>query len=383
MNILYTINSGTPGGAEQHILDLVRGMVSLKNKVYVWCLPGEIAHWYSEAGAEVITDNRIRLDIDPSYISKLVKFLAKKKIAVIHGHELKAAANSLLAGFLAKTPVRISHVHTPISEWTITSTIKKVFLPLTVIGYSTEVNLIGTKEIALTQSRRKTKLHEGILSSKIEVIPNGLDLQRFDSFFESKGYLREKTRSLYKIPPEAYVFGYLSRLTDEKGHITLIKAFAEFMKGIGNEKVAYLMLAGGGYLEGRLKSEAESLGIGDRVVVTGVFEDDMKLGIYSCFDSFIHPSVAEGFGLVLIEAMYLGLPVVASNIDVFKEVGDDVIAFFEVGDHQDLASKMLALYNREIVFVGSSKKRVENMYSYDEFVKNYENLYSKLLGRSN
>ena len=113
MKILYTLNSGTPGGMERHVRDLVAGMTSLGHEVYVWCNDGSIVSWYRQAGANVFIKKvhvAFGIDIDPIYIFKLVKFLKKYDIDVLHSHELRAVGNSLIAGFIsntcAKFPIR-------------------------------------------------------------------------------------------------------------------------------------------------------------------------------------------------------------------------------------------------------------------------------------
>ena len=179
MNILYTLNSGRPGGMEQHVLDLVVGMVTKGHRVFVWCPDGKIVDWYTKAGAHV-TPKTIGFELDPKYIFELIKFLRTNKIDVIHSHELKASANALLAGFLARTKVRISHIHTPMTEWKHPNSIKKLFSYLEMFGYACETAMFSSKELALTETRKKEKIRSLILASKIEIIPNGFDLSRFD-----------------------------------------------------------------------------------------------------------------------------------------------------------------------------------------------------------
>jgi hypothetical protein len=58
MKILYTLNSGNPGGMEQHVLDLVKGMVKNGQEVHVWCKEGEISKWFASAGAHVTIPQR-------------------------------------------------------------------------------------------------------------------------------------------------------------------------------------------------------------------------------------------------------------------------------------------------------------------------------------
>src|SRR3989304_4817190 len=81
-------------------------------------------------------------------------FLKETQIEVIHAHELKAAANALVAARNAHTPVKITHVHSPISEWKINPTKRKV----DTLFYSFIVNRFSDAEIALTESKKKTKI---------------------------------------------------------------------------------------------------------------------------------------------------------------------------------------------------------------------------------
>ncbi len=116
MKILYIHNSARLGGMEQHVLDLVNGMVGAGHKVFVWCPEGKPAENYRKAGAEVYARG-IHSDLDFKYIHELEMFLKNMEVDVVHAHELKAAVNALLAVRKAKTSVIVTHTHTPISEW--------------------------------------------------------------------------------------------------------------------------------------------------------------------------------------------------------------------------------------------------------------------------
>lgn len=381
MNILYILNSADPGGMEKHVLDLVSGMVSQGNSVFVWCPRGSMAACYQDAGAQV-TDVTIKLDIDPIYIYGLTKFLKRTKIDVLHAHELKAVTNALLAGFLAKTPVRISHTHTPISEWRIGDVKKK----LTVLGYSCLVNLFATREVALTESRKNAKLLEGIRELKLVVIPNGVDILDFDLSQSDKYAIRQEILTEYEIPQDAFVFGNISRMTLEKGHSILVEAFSLFVSRLNSRgqigASPYLLLAGGGVLEEEIKSQIAMLDLNSLVKVTGVFELGLLEKFYASFDAFVFPSLAEGFGFVLVEAMASGLSVVCSDLPVLQEVGGATVMYFETGNASDLAEKLYDLYTRYDQFERlrvTAKERVRELYSLEKFVGNYVDLYKTLL----
>lgn len=367
MNILYAINSSQPGGAEQHVLDLVEGMVANGHQVFVWCPQGVMAERYQIAGAEVV---RIKIgpDIDFAYITALTKFLREKKIQVLHAHELKAVGNVLIAGFLAGVKVRISHTHTPISEWRIPTW--KKFINIRFF-YSPIVNLLATREIALTESRMEVKAREGIRRKKLEIIPNGVDLTRFTPMKKEKD------------TEAPYVFGYLGRLTVEKGVDVLLEAFAKLLKRAKIDPSAVkLVIAGGGELESALKDRASELGIQESVGFLGIFAEEDKVSIYNSFDALVFPSLAEGFGIVPIEAMSMELPVVASDLDVLQEVCGSSAIYFEAGNSDDLDEKMFNIYlkrDRISILGQEARKRVLDLFSMEKFVEAYENLYTRIL----
>jgi glycosyltransferase involved in cell wall biosynthesis len=376
MKILYVLNSKNPGGMEQHVLDLVSQMTTRGHEIYVWCGGGVIYDWYKRAGAKV-TERELKNDIDLTYIKDLKKFLKENRIEVIHAHELKAVVNALTAGFLAGVKVRVAHQHTPFIDWQVPK-LKRLIYDL---FYSMLINFLGSKEVALTESIKKAKIRAGILDRKLVVIPNGIDTYRFFVSENERAMYRREVCRKYHVDPSAKIIGNLSRTTEEKGHSLLIKAFAKLIEDKKIDRGAYtLLICGGGELESSLWELAESLGVKDRVVITGRFDEDMKLKFYSAFDFFIFPTLAEGFGIVLIEALVMGLPVLCSDLEVLKEVGENYPMYFKTGNFANLAQKMLD-------FVSSSREvgaemqinHVKNKYSMEKFGETYDRLYRSLI----
>lgn len=380
MKILYVLNSSNFGGMEWHVNDLIVGMRKKGHQVFVWCPSGQMMDIYKESGA-VCTDASIKFDIDPVYILKLIKFIKSNSIDVIHSHELKAVTNSLLAGFFAGVKVRISHTHTPISEWKINPVVKY----FTLLGYSFLVNTFSTTEISLTESKKKVKIKEGIKEKKLTVIPNGTDSSKFYLSADQRMKYAKEIKSKHNIPESSYVFGNMSRTTREKGQDVLIRAFAKFLHSHNSEKEKfYLLIVGGGELEASLKDLSKELKIDPNVVITGRFREEDKVKYLAAFDIFVFPSLAEGFGIVLMESLVIGIPTLCSDLEVLKEVGGKYITTFKVGDVNDLSEKMENEYKKvceegKFILEGA-KEFIENKYSIDLFEKNYENLYMKLLG---
>ncbi len=381
MKILYTHNSSKQGGMEQHVLDLVKGMIGVGNEVFVWCPVGKPADIYEGAGAKVFRKS-IESDFDRSYIDDLTVFLKETQIEIIHAHELKAAANALVAARNAHTSVRITHVHTPISEWKISPTKRKV----DTLFYSFIVNHFSDAEIALTESKKKIKIREGINKDKIVVIPNGLDITKLTVSQITKTDYEEETRKKYGINKNAFVFGNVGRISREKGHDVLLTAYKKFLStDMYHSKDFVLFIAGGGELENEIRQLAVTKGVDDKVIFTGEFPAEDLVKIYSAFDFFVFPTLAEGFGLVLIEAMYMGLPVICSDLEVLKEVAGDTVTYFNTGDPSDLSEKMIEAYekyvNNEEEPRMRGKQRVTELFTIDAFTNSYVSLYERLLNK--
>ncbi len=382
MKILYTLNSGQPGGMEYHTLDLAKGMVSRGHDVYVWCMSGPLADWFEQAGAKVTRIEvavKFGIDIDPLYIIKLVKFLKKNQIEIIHSHELRAVANSLIAGFIVGTRIRISHIHTPLSMWPVSNLKKKIYT----FCYSFAVRFLATKEVALTESIKHTKVCEGIPAQKLVVVPNGFQSTKFDPTKYDKNLHRSEMSQKYRFPTDAFVFGNLSRLSQNKGTDLLINAFDLLLKQHPDlSDRVYLLLAGKGELQEEVLAQIHRLKLENNVCVTGTFPDEDHVKLYNSLDVYVFPTLSEGFGLVLIEALAMKIPVVCSDLPVLKEVGRDfVFEYFQTGSVEAIHNSMLNIYNdyqKAFQKVQTGRDFVLAEYSMEKFITNYENLYKTL-----
>ena len=173
-------------------------------------------------------------------------------------------------------------------------------------------------------------------------------------------------------------------MSAEKGLPVLIDGFAKFLEYSGIEKdLTYLIIEGKGELHEKLKTQIEEKGLTANVVIPGVrYSDEDKIKLLSTFDVFVFPSLAEGFGIVPIEAMAMGVPVICSDLEVLQEVGGSVVMIFETGNAENLAEKVFNLYSKRDRLDNikeEGRKRVEQLYMMETFVNNYENLYFELL----
>ena len=206
--------------------------------------------------------------------------------------------------------------------------------------------------------------------NKLIVIPNGIDAALFTP-----------SNSGAPTPHNPFTVGYLARMTVEKGHDVLLQGFEKFLhqyfRGQPLETWPILMLGGTGQLEEDLKNLAKNLGILQFVHFVGFVPEERKLEFYRGLDIFVFPTLAEGFGLVLIEAMACGLPCLTSDLPVLREVGGDAIATFEAGQASDFAEKLYNLYLRQDIRETLGKKgqkRVKENFTLERFWEKYNNL---------
>jgi glycosyltransferase involved in cell wall biosynthesis len=135
----------------------------------------------------------------------------------------------------------------------------------------------------------------------------------------------------------------VGELSARKGHAALLEAFASACLG-----PLRLVLAGPDAGQGqRLRELAVSLGIADRCVIPGRVSDAVLAGLYEDATALCFPSLAEGFGLPVLEAMAAGLPVVASDLEVIREVAGDAAVFVPAGDVPMLRGALEQVVNDE------------------------------------
>jgi len=373
MKIVYVLNSGDPGGVEQHVLDLVRGMIRGGHRVFVVCPPGKMATFYADSGAGVKFD-RPAVDLDPFYILRLWKFLRETKPDIFHVHQLKTVVNGLIAAKLAGVHVKIVHIHTPLSSWQVPVWKKRlnIFVNRLVTNWAADV------VIALTEVTREERIRsEGIAPKKIIVIPNGVDTERIEAQISEPGI---NYRRQLRVPEDLVLVGTLSRLTVEKGIGLLVDA-ASMLDTMRLERrdIKYQLLIGGvGALEETLEAKARELGVGDRIRFLGFVPDEEKYTYLAALDIFVFPSLAEGFGIALIEAMACGCACLVSDLPVLREVGGAAVETFRVGEVRDLSrklSQLVASTEHREALAQAAKERVEKEFTITKFWKRYEALY--------
>ncbi|MCI5157275.1 MAG: glycosyltransferase family 1 protein [Candidatus Electrothrix sp. AUS1_2] len=173
-----------------------------------------------------------------------------------------------------------------------------------------------------------------------------------------------KTSEIKEIDtPERY-FLWVGMITKRKNLEVLYKAFAKFT----NQYKEYKLIIAGKFsnseVENNHKKMIEDLCIKNNIVFTGYISDDELYTLYKKSVAFVFPSIYEGFGIPIIEAMALGTPVITtSDGGATKEVAGEAALFFKKYDDDELAEKMNIIASDEKIreqLIKSGKQRAEN-----------------------
>ena len=228
----------------------------------------------------------------------LAGFIRAHKIQIIHGTEKPRDAfyGTLLAKLTGARSV--VHMHVSYGDW-LSSNVKWALRNADAI-------------IAVSSFAARSIVNAGYPAAKVHTVLNSLDLD--SQRWNSRSTAREVRVGL-GIPEKAVVLGVVSRLFLYKGHRDLLKALAR----VKNQMPEYRLVIvgedaprshpGGGSFTEELKAQAAKLGISQNIIFTGFRTDIPQL--MESFDLYTMPSWEEPFGMVYIEAMALGKPVVA------------------------------------------------------------------------
>jgi len=220
------------------------------------------------------------------------------------------------------------------------------------------------KIISVSKFTANRLIKNKIPKSKIKIIPNGIFLKDF-----------QRKEKKYKEPTICTI----SRLTPKKRVEDVIKATNLIKKEIPNIK---LIIVGKGNEITKLKELTKKLNLEKNVKFTGfVKEHKDVIKILKNSQVFCLPSVLEGFGIVILEAMAANVPYVCSDIEVLKEVTKNGVGglIFKKRDHRDLAEKIQQLiknkklYSKKII---EAKKEIKK-YDWNIISKKEEEVYKK------
>ncbi len=216
---------------------------------------------------------------------------------------------------------------------------------------------------------------------RIHIIPPGVDLDHFCPVPQ------DEARGEIGIAPEDYHLLFVGRLEPLKGIDTLLRAMAHLRETAPDLSHAIVITIVGGagdhHEMERLRHAACDLGIADRVSFLGPRSQDALPHFYSAADAVVMPSHYESFGMVALEAMACGTPVIASEVGGLAYLIQDGVTGFRVPsrDHEQLADKIVMLLTNPGLRteMGYAAARYATQYAWDTIARQLDALYNRVI----
>jgi phosphatidylinositol alpha-mannosyltransferase len=311
-----------PGGVVAHIRDLAETLIEFGHDVSVISPVDDedapLPAWVTRAGRSVpvpFNGSVSRLVFGPMSLARVRRWLHDGDFVVLHLHSPETLSLSLLALMNARGPIVATfHAANPRSR------------VLAMLQSPLQVHIekiVG--RIAVSPAARKTIVEH--LGADAVVIPNGVHVDRYAEAEPLDGW-----------PGEGNAIGFVGRIDEpRKGLDTLLDAMPYLWR---DRPQLRLLVAGPGELDHP---------VDDRVVLLGQVDEETKARVYRSVDVFVAPNTGgESFGIILLEAMAAGAPVVASDLDAFRRVlettdGGSAGLLATVGDPESIAHACLTI----------------------------------------
>jgi glycosyltransferase involved in cell wall biosynthesis len=245
---------------------------------------------------------RINIIKDLRAFFDIWRIIKKYNPLIVHTHSSKAGLIGRLAAKLAGAPIIVHSPHGHVFFGYFGPYKTKLFIILEKLA-----SRITDRIVTLTNREKKDHLLFKIAQEdKFSVICSGIELNIIK---ESSSDEKQNLKKELGIPKNSLIVGTAGRLVPVKGPEFLIKA-SKYI--ISKYPDTYFIFAGDGPLEQDLKKKTLEMGISENIIFLGWSDNLAK--IISIYDIFVLPSLNEGMGRVLVEAMTLGKSIVASNI---------------------------------------------------------------------
>ena len=376
------------GGIAKVVYDLSHKMVKEGNEVTVVTYKDgdNVKYYENDKGVEVyrVDNYMIRannfinwiMQLNFNMITKVNEIINKNgKFDVIHAHDwlvsysaksIKESYNiPLISTIHATESGRNSGIHDETqryindSEWMLT---------------------YESSEVIVNSNYMKNEVQRlfGLPYDKINVIPNGVNLQLFSNVNIDYDFRRQ-----YAMDNEKIIL-YVGRLVYEKGIQNLIAAMPKILDRYHDSK---LIICGRGGMIDELMEQVKYLGIDNKVYFAGYCDSKKMQKMYKCADVAVFPSTYEPFGIVAIESMLSGTPTIVSDVGGLNEIVEHGVTGMKsyAGNANSIADSVLALLFDSKLCANISQnaiKKVKENYNWAKITDNTYYVYQLAIGKT-
>ena len=376
------------GGISKVVYDLSHKMVKEGNEVTVITYKegDNVKYYENDKGVEVyrVDNYMIRpnnfidwiMQLNFNMITKANEIINKNgKFDVIHAHDWLVAYSAksikesynipLISTIHATESGRNSGIHDETqryindSEWMLT---------------------YESSEVIVNSNYMKNEVQRlfGLPYDKINVIPNGVNLQLFSNVNIDYDFRRQ-----YAMDNEKIIL-YVGRLVYEKGIQNLIAAMPKVLDRYHDSK---LIICGRGGMIDELREQVKYLGIDNKVYFAGYCDSKKMQKMYKCADVAVFPSTYEPFGIVAIESMLSGTPTIVSDVGGLNEIVEHGVTGMKsyAGNANSIADSVLALLFDPKLCANISQnaiKKVKENYNWAKITDNTYYVYQLAIGKT-
>ncbi len=305
IKLLHVIGGGEFGGAEQHLLTLVRHLDRARFAIHVACLfPEPFAPLVRAEGLAVhVIPMKSKIDWKP--VGDLASLIKSEGFHIVHTHGVRANLIGRLAAQRTGLGRVVTTVHSVLAfdyEKRLDRLVNKICERST-RGLTRRFIVVCKKLAGQLQA-------EGVPPDKIITIYNGLEIASYDP--EIPGL---PVRQEFGLAPEAVVAGIIARFHPVKGHAYLLQALARVVRELPR---LVLLVVGAGPGRAKLEEMAARLEVDRNVIFTGFRRDIPE--IIAALDFLVLPSLSEGLSLTVMEGMAMQRPVLATEVGGTPEI---------------------------------------------------------------
>lgn len=366
MTLLLIANHLNVGGISSYLLTLAGGLKQKGHQVYLASSGGQLEDKFIQSGIRLI---KLPLDtkseISPKIIFsfwKLKKIARQLNIDLIHSHSRTTQVLGCLLGqALAKPHIFTCHGFFKAKLF------RRIF------------GCWGQKIIAISQQVKEHLMTDfKLVDNQINVVHNGIDTKNFGDFSP-----RANLRAKLGIAQADFLVGIIARLSDVKGHTYLVQALPLVIKNFPNTK---LLIIGQGKTSEALIKQVRGLRLEDSVEF--IPEAKNTKDWLAAMDVFVMPSLQEGLGLALMEAMAQGLAVAGSSVGGIKTLIRDQENGLLVAPADALAlagaiNTLLGDFSLRRSLGARAREFIKQNFSQEEMVDKTEIVYQQALKNGN
>lgn len=365
IHIIHVVCKGFAGGGlENGIINVTNGLCPGRFRVSMCALDSQ--ETFSERihlpdSAYYLLPKRE--GIEWLLIYRLARLFRRARVDVVHSHNWGTYLYSVLAAGLAGVPIIHGEHGRNLNE------LNEINRPK-----SWAKRILGRRVdrlVTVSQAIATEWVGYGVPRKKIEWIPNGVDVARFQPRLD-----REELRRSFGLPEHGFLIGTVGRFDPIKNYEVLIEAFARLAPRFPESALAFL---GEGPRGPNLRGLATTLGVEDRVFWPGRRPDPHNF--LPALDIFVLPSLSEGMSNVVLEAMASCLPVVCADLPAHREVFEPgsegvVVSPCDAQSLSDALALLVADPERRCALGAAARRRVLARFNLQRMISDYERLYA-------